>query len=137
MKKIYSKILHTSLATIMFTFFSASASSGDIYVITSSGVTLTGDDVKDIFEGNKQTEGGVKLTPIDNASLKTEFLNKALHLTPEKYTSLWGKKVFRDGLIPPATKSSDLEIIAMVKSKPGTVGYVSEVSGDVRVITKY
>ena len=125
------------LATILFIFCWSAAFAVDIYVVTSSGLTIGAEEVKDIFVGDKQVEGGVKLTPIDNASLKTEFLDKALHLTPEKYTKLWGRKVFRDGLIPPMTKANDLEIIALIKSKPGTVGYVSAVSGDVRVITKY
>ena len=123
--------------TLALISFQAAAFGGDIYVVTSSGLTISAEEVKDIFVGDKQVEGGVKLTPIDNASLKAEFLEKALHMTPEKYTSLWGKKVFRDGLIPPVTKANDLEIIALIKAKPGTVGYVSTVSGDVRIITKY
>lgn len=130
-------ILVVGLATSLFIFCWSAAFAVDIYVVTSSGLTIGAEEVKDIFVGDKQVEGGVKLTPIDNASLKTEFLDKALHLTPEKYTQLWGRKVFRDGLIPPMTKANDLEIIALIKSKPGTVGYVSAVSGDVRVITKY
>ena len=79
-------ILVVGLATSLFIFCWSAAFAVDIYVVTSSGLTIGAEEVKDIFVGDKQVEGGVKLTPIDNASLKTEFLDKALHLTPEKYT---------------------------------------------------
>lgn len=116
---------------------STAAYGGDVYVISNATLNISADDVKDIYTGEKLVEGGVKLTPIDNNTIKADFLDKALHMAPEKYTSMWGKKVFRDGLTAPVTKSTDADVIALVKAKPGNIGYVTNPGADVKVIKKY
>jgi len=45
--------------------------------------------------------------------------------------------VFRDGLTAPVTKSTDADVIALVKAKPGNIGYVTNPSADVKVIKKF
>jgi len=113
------------------------AYSGDIYVISNSSVSIAADDIKDIYTGEKLVEGGVKLSPIDNNTIKADFLEKVVHMAPDKYASMWGKKVFRDGLTAPVTKSTDADVIALVKAKPGNIGYVTNPSADVKVIKKF
>jgi len=127
----FSKLL------FLFLIFSANAHAEDVFVICGTTTILAADDIKDVFIGEKQVEAGIKLTPIDNAALKSEFLEKVLHLPADKYSSIWVKKGFREGLNPPTVKSNDLEVIALVKSHSGTIGYVSKPSPDVKVIKKF
>jgi len=136
MKKLLLGVALSSLG-LMAAVTSSAVTAADVFVITNNATNLSADDIKDVFIGEKQVGDGVKLTPIDNGSLKNDFLDKALHLTADKYTAIWVKKGFRDGLTAPASKGSDQEVIAIVKSKPGAVGYVSKASADVKVIKKF
>ena len=109
------------------------ANAADVVVISHPGTTLSAGDVKDVFLGEKQFAGSIKLIPVDNVSLQSNFLSKIMNMTGDKYTSLWTKKSFRDGLTPPAMKSSDAEVIEYVKRTPGAVGYVSSAPSGVNV----
>jgi hypothetical protein len=101
-------------------FHAPCAFCGDIYVIANPSSTLSPTDIKDVYSGAKQTDSGTMITPFDNASLKAEFVDRAMHMTVDKYSALWAKRAFRDGLNP-----------------PGAIGYVSRVPPDMKVILKY
>ena len=109
------------------------ANAADVVVISHPGTTLSAGDVKDVFLGEKQFAGSIKLVPVDNASLQSNFLSKFMNMTGDKYTSMWTKKSFRDGLTPPAMKSGDADVIDYVKRTPGAVGYVSSAPSGVNV----
>lgn len=113
------------------------ALAADVYVIANPGLALSDEDVRDIFVGDKQIAGSTKVVPVDNASLQKDFLDKVLKLDAAKYSSIWTKKGFRDGLNAPAVKSSDAEVISAVKATPGALGYVSSAPAGVKVIKKY
>jgi ABC-type phosphate transport system substrate-binding protein len=113
----------------------AAAQAGEI--IAHASVTLTADEVKEVFLGDKQLAGSVKLIPVDNASQQADFTGKVLQSDVAKYTARWTKKAFREGLTAPAVKGSDAEVIAFVKSTPGAVGYVGAPSSGVKVLQKY
>lgn len=93
-------------------------------VIASSDLALTPDEIRDVFLGEKHRAGGIVLIPIDNAAAQEEFLSKVLQTDAQKYYSRWTKKSFREGIVAPALKGSDAEVIAFVRSNPGAVGYV-------------
>ncbi|MGC2049139.1 MAG: hypothetical protein WA635_11085 [Gallionella sp.] len=109
------------------------ANAADVVVISHPGTTITAGDVKDVFLGDKQFAGATKLVPVDNASLQDSFLAKFLDMPKSKYSNAWTKKSFRDGLIAPAVKSGDAEVIDFVKRTPGAVGYVSSAPPGVNV----
>lgn len=113
------------------------AMAGDLYVISNTSLNLSGDEVRDVFLGDKQVADGVKLVPIDNTSAQGEFLGKVIKVDATKYGSIWVKKGFRDGLNPPPLKSSDAEVIAAVKATPGAVGYVTSRPTAVKILQKY
>ena len=114
------------------------AAAADIYVIAHSDTKLTADSLRDIYIGEKQFSGAVKITPLDNAAAQADFLSKALKLDPSRYANLWVKKSFRDALNPPVVKSSDKEIIDIVRKTPGAIGYVSSVPPvDIVLLQKY
>jgi hypothetical protein len=106
-------------------------------VIAHPSVELGAADVHDVFVGDKQLAGSVKLVPVDNSAAQADFLSKVVQLEASKYTALWTKKAFREGLTAPAVKGSDAEVISFVKSTPGAVGYVAGKSAGVKVLKTY
>jgi len=113
-------------------------SRADIYVIANAATKLTADDIKLIYTGDKELVGSIKIKPLDNHSAQSEFLAKVLQLNSNRYDSLWTMKSFRDGLTPPATKSSDAEVLAYVEATPGAIGYVTtEPPAGVVVVKKF
>jgi ABC-type phosphate transport system substrate-binding protein len=121
------------LAVLSFACMQAQAGE----VIAHASVTLSVDEVKEVFSGDKQLAGSLKLVPVDNASQQADFTGKVLASDVAKYTARWTKKSFREGLAAPAVKGSDAEVIAFVKATPGAVGYVGGASSGVKVLQKY
>lgn len=115
----------------------ALAFAGDVFVVAHSSVSLSADEVRDVFVGEKQSAGSTRLVVLDNGSAQADFLAKVVKVDAAKYASIWAKKGFREGINPPAVKGSDAEIIAAVKGTPGSVGYVSKAPADVKVVQKY
>jgi ABC-type phosphate transport system substrate-binding protein len=106
-------------------------------VIAHASVTLSADEVKEVFQGDKQLAGSLKLVPVDNGAAQADFTAKVLASDVAKYTARWTKKSFREGLAAPAVKGSDAEVIAFVKATPGAVGYVASASSGVKVLQKF
>lgn len=93
-------------------------------VIAHPSVTLNADEIRDVFLGEKQFSGRIKLVPVDNSSVQGEFLSKVLQSDERKYAARWTRKSFREGLAAPALKGSDAEVSAFVRATPGAIGYV-------------
>jgi len=108
----------------------------EVFVI-ANGADITSTDLHDIYTGEKQFAGSVKLTPVDNSAAQAEFLKKVVTLDAAKYNSAWIKKSFRDGVNAPPVKSSDAEVVSFVKSTPGAIGYVSSEPKDAKVVAKF
>ena len=108
-----------------------------LVVIAHPGTNVAPADVRDIYLGDKQFQGGVKLAPVDNAALQERFIARVLNMNVARYQSLWTKKAFRDGLTAPALKSGDAEVAEFVRRTPGAVGYVHTAPADVRVVQQY
>lgn len=109
----------------------------EVVVIANPGTSISAGEVSDVFLGEKQFAGSVKLVPVDNGPLQDAFVSKALGMDSGKYNAKWAKKSFRDGLTPPPVKSGDLEVIEFVKRTAGAVGYVGSAPAGVTVVTKY
>src|SRR6267154_2308137 len=73
-----------------------SASGADIYVIAGPDVKLSVEDVRELYLGDKEFSGEVRLVPVDNQAALSEFVVKALGMNPQRYNILWVKKAFRD-----------------------------------------
>lgn len=115
----------------------ASATAGDVYIVAQPSLTLSAEEVRDAFLGDKQMAGGTRIVPLDNAAQQKDFLERVLKVDPAKYNAIWVKKGFRDGLNAPPVKTSDAEVIAAVKANPGAIGYVSSPPRDLKVLGKY
>ena len=101
------------------------ATAADVYVITHPSVKLTLPEIRDVYIGEKQFAGSLKLAPVDNTAIQGNFLAKAIKMEPGKYAALWIKKGFRGGLAAPPVKSGDAEVISYVKNTVGAIGYIS------------
>lgn len=113
----------------------ASGSAGE--VIANPALNLSAAEVRDVFIGEKQLAGDIRLVPVDNGPAQAEFVAKLLHMELPKYSALWTKKAFREGLVAPPVKGSDAEVIAFVKATPGAVGYVNTSTSGVKVLQKF
>ncbi len=112
-----------------------SAGAGE--VIANASVSLNADEIRDVFLGEKQFSGRVKLVPVDNSSLQAEFLSKVLQSDERKYAARWTRKSFREGLAAPSVKGSDAEVAAFVRATPGAIGYVRGHVEGVQVLEKF
>lgn len=124
-----------ALALALLIPFAAPALAGE--VVAHPSVTLSADEVKETFLGDKQLAGSQKLVPVDNAAQQADFTAKVLGTDVAKYGARWTKKAFREGLTAPPVKGSDAEVLAFVKATPGAVGYVSASGPGVKVLMKY
>jgi hypothetical protein len=129
-----SKIFRAYSAAMLLLLVSTGANAADVVVIANPGIAISSGDIKDIFLGEKQFAGSTKLIVIDNASAQGAFLSKFMKMDAAKYNNIWTKKSFRDGLTPPAVKSSDIEVSEYVKRTPGAIGYVTSTPSGVTII---
>jgi len=108
-------------------------------VIAHPYVSLSGDDIRNVYLGEKQLAGSLKLLPVSNSVIEGEFLAKVLQTDGQKYQARWIRKRFREGLTPPPTLGSDAEVLAFVRATPGAIGYVSSSSdgAGVKVLEKF
>lgn len=131
-------VLKFTLGVVASLAFAMPCCAADVFVIANKGLGIAGADIRDVFVGDKQVDGGTKIVPIDNTAAQKDFLEKVIKVDASKYASIWAKKGFREGLNPPAVKSGDAEVIATVKSTPGAIGYVgNKPPDDVKLIQKY
>lgn len=117
--------------------FAAGPALAQHYVITNTATTLSAAEVREVFLGEKQFAGGTKLVPVDSLTGQEEFLAKVLAMDRTKYTAVWTKKAFREGLVQPPQKSGDIEVLEFVRRTPGAVAYVGTAPSGVNVVQKY
>ena len=106
-------------------------------VIAHPSVVLSAEEIRELFMGDKQLAGSLRLVPVDNGAQQADFLVKVLQMDPTRYTARWTKKAFREGLSAPMAKGSDAEVAAFVRATPGAVGYVNTASVGVQTLQKY
>lgn len=116
----------------------AAAHATDLVVVCNlHGTSLTSIDIRDLFLGEKQFAGSLKLLPIDNSAAQALFLDKVLKMSAAKYATTWAKKSFRDGLNPPLVAGSDTEALAHLRRTPGGCSYVTDTNtGELLVVVR-
>src|ERR1700722_19493552 len=65
--------------TLLFAACGSRAHAGDVYIACSAGVTLSMTDIRDVFLGEKQFAGPVKLLPVDNGAAQAEVVEFLKH----------------------------------------------------------
>ncbi len=124
---------HAALATVLIAMGQAAAQpaqAGDVlYVICNPAVHVSQEDLRDVFLGEKQFAGSVRLAPADNRAAQGAFLARVLKMALAKYSTTWTKKSFRDGVNPPPVKGSDAEALEYVRREAGACSYVTTAPG--------
>jgi hypothetical protein len=136
---LLGRALRRRLVAALISLPCCAAWGGDVYVVASAGVKLTPDEVREVYLGEKEFSGALRLVPVDNQSLQGEFVTKALSMAAQRYIALWVRKAFRDALNPPQVKANDAEVVAFVRQTPGGIGYVAAPprEGQVSVVAKF
>jgi hypothetical protein len=98
-------------------------------LIAHPSVSLTVDEVRELYLGERQFAGKLKLVPVDNIALRSEFLSKVLQTDERKYAARWLRRSLHEGLEAPELMDGDAQTCAFVRSTPGAVGYVSKSTG--------
>ena len=118
--------VHALRALLFFAAIVASldAFGADLYVIADPRLKIDAQDVREIYLGEQQFAGPIRLKPVHNAAWQDEFTVRALAMEAAKYATWWTKKAFRDGLNPPAVRATDHDVIEYVRHTPGAIGYI-------------
>lgn len=98
-------------------------------VIAHPSVRIDPADVRDVYLGERQLAGDLRLMPTDNLAAHEHFLAAILQTTVRSYEARWKRKTFREGLPPPPMKGSDAEVMSYVRSTPGAIGYLAGTAG--------
>lgn len=107
-------------------------------VIAHPSVRLDTADVRDVYLGERQLSGDLRLVPVDNLVAQEEFLAAILQTNLRSYQARWTRKTFREGLRAPPIKGSDAEVSSFVRATPGAIGYISGTAGSgVIVLTRF
>lgn len=98
-------------------------------VIAHPSVRLQAGEVRDVYLGERQLAGDLRLQPVDNSAAQEAFLAAVLQTNARNYQARWTRKTFREGLPAPPVKGSDAEVMSYVRTTPGAIGYLSGSAG--------
>lgn len=132
------------LVLISGLYFHAACVQADVVVVGNPSITekLSAGEVKNLFLGKRKAlPSGAKVSVIEqseSSSVRVEFHTKFTHKTQSQLNSYWARLVFTGKGKMPKEVSDSKEVIRLVSSNPGLIGYVdsSEVSSDVVILAK-
>lgn len=103
---------------------------GSAIIITNNGVpaaSLSDEEVQRIFLGKKTAwEDGKKIVPICMKGGRTHasFLRDFLNMNPSQFDVFWKHAIFTGTGRPPKSLVNESEVVQMVKSTSGGIGYI-------------
>lgn len=122
----------------------STVASAGIAVIAHPSVStgaLTVDQVSQLFMGRARSlPDGAAVTPIDlaeGAPARVQFVERVLGKNEQQLRSYWSRMIFTGKGQPPRSVNSAAEVVKMVASSPGFIGYVDAkdvVAGKVKVL---
>ncbi|MEO7999154.1 MAG: phosphate ABC transporter substrate-binding protein [Gemmatimonadaceae bacterium] len=122
----------TILAALASCFLVTSASAQEVKIVANSAVSasdITSDLASKIFlkQTSKFADGSaaVPVYQAKTAPARIAFDKAVLGKTVAAVETFWQGQIFSGKDTPPASKPSDDDVIAFVKSTPGGIGYVS------------
>ena len=129
-------------AALLLLPLSASAASYKVIVNNAVNVnSLSKKEISDLFmKRTPKWSNGTPVVPVDQSdrsAVRDEF-SKTIHGKPTAAVkSYWQQQIFSGRDVPPVEKTSDAEVLALVRSNPGAIGYVDAAAdtGGVRVLT--
>lgn len=110
---------------------SRAAAQGYVVVVNAANplTSLSRHEAAMLFLKQKLTwSSGEKVVPVDLArasSVRAAFSQKVLGRTVGAVSSYWQGQIFAGGQQPPAEKATDDAVLALVRTTPNAIGYVS------------
>ncbi|MCC7201654.1 MAG: hypothetical protein IT393_03175 [Nitrospirae bacterium] len=88
--------------------------------------SISATTVKDIYLGEKTSERGIKIKPMEqrDEEIKSRFIERVLGSSMDGYKAYWIKKFFQEGVMPPAVKGTPSEVLTVISQTKGAVGYI-------------
>jgi ABC-type phosphate transport system substrate-binding protein len=123
------RIGYSLFAALLLLPLSASAASFKVIVNSAVNVSsLSKKEVSDLLmKRTPKWSNGTPVVPVDQSdrSAVREEFSKTIHGKPTAAVkSYWQQQIFSGREVPPVEKASDAEVLALVRSNPGAVGYV-------------
>lgn len=117
------------LLVICFLFVSALAQAEVLVIVNESvsDTTLTRQNIKDIFLGNKlhwADKSRIHFALLSDGEANREFLNTYINKSPRQYNSYLEKKLFTSPNKAPKSFPTSKKLMEYVSSTPGAIGYV-------------
>ena len=133
-----SKFLVGTFAVVAFSFSSV-ASAGVVVIVNPEvkATSLTEVDVREIYLGRTDMlPDGTKVAPVDLAegsATRIPFLEKIVGKSEFQFRSFWTRQLFNGKGRPPRVVTSDADVVRLVASEKGLIGYVDSKSISPRV----
>ena len=132
-----STSLMLSIAALLVLGISTPAAGQEVVVIINAdnGATdLTATQVRRYFLKTSPTwNDGEKVRPVDRVGASEEretFLNQILSLSPSEFERYWIERQYANAQSRPIRVSDDSEVLRMVESFKGAIGFVSATAYD-------
>lgn len=129
------------LLTCLASHSTAVAAESFITNLADKDVTFSKDDISNILLGRKTTwPNGSRITLIaldDDSNVSANVFKEYVRKSPPQYFAFWKRQVFTGkGSMPKIAKNED-EMITLIASTPGALGFVdsSKVTDTVAVVT--
>jgi ABC-type phosphate transport system substrate-binding protein len=129
---IRSLLRHATVLVAGLVLLAAPAAAQEFKIVVNSAnsvADLPADVVSKLFlKQAAKFPNGTAAVPVElpKTSAVRKAFNKKVHGRPDAaIESYWQQQIFSGKDVPPATRTSDDDVIAFVKENPGAIGYVS------------
>lgn len=88
---------------------------------------LSAGQLRNVFVGELTFVGRVKVLPVgyeDSSTMSDGFLRAVVGMDSRRYRVYWIKEVFHSGRVPPRMVQGVDEMLRIVATEPGAIGYV-------------
>ncbi len=133
------KICVLCLSVFLLTSIAAQA---ELLIITNKSVaqsSLSKQDIKDIFLGNKQywtDKSKISFAVVGEGDVANSFFKTYLGMSTAQYNGLWSEKLYTGGKTLPKRFKSSKQVIDFISQTAGAIGFIDNVPQpkDVNVI---
>ena len=114
----------------LFLAWAGVAGAGEIVVVAHPTLpveSLSADELRGIYKGEVIFVARMKVHPVTYANrvpVFEGFLGSVVGMTPGQYEGYWIKEVFHSGRVPPRKAVSPADVVGIVATEPGAIGYV-------------
>jgi len=126
--------MKTVIICVCMLMFTAIAAQAELIVIANKSVTqstLTGQDIKDIFLGNKQywnDKSKISVAALSEGDTAKSFFKNYLNMSPKQYGGMWNEKIYTGAKFSPRLFKNPKQLIDYINQTSGTIGFIDSSS---------